>query len=280
MKKISLFLIFVFTSISLIATESLQQQVVKECKLLEVINNEVIETIEHSSDIPGLKSEEFAVLKDGIVKTWENLNKEGVLEISGTDKDVRPYFVALQGVVEHVLASQLQKKVKILEGIIHTPMPATPLCTKGEISKELVDVSLESDPARLFTVKARTSIVRDYLFKGGDLYIVYPKAGYDKRTEEQRKIYQQELTSYPNNLFDIRMDCESIPNELIGATYIFQDELGNKFIFAIKMTQAKDPKDIGNFGLWFGSIHHPAIQKRLQAVTNFLQKNGVNVSVE
>lgn len=156
-------------------------------------------------------------------------------------------------------------------------MPATPLCSKGEISKELVDLSIESDPARLFTVKSRMTIVRDYLFKGGDLYVVYPKSGYDKRTEEQQKIYKQELATYPNHLFDVPLNCESIPTELIGATYLFQDKSGNKFIFAIKMNQAKDPQDIGNFGLWFGSINQPDIQGRLHVVSDYMEKNDVNV---
>lgn len=267
------------TSVGLYASEKklIQKNTLIESSLPNVIDIKVLETLRHSEDIPGLKSEEFSILKTKISETWHDLIKKGVLEVKGTDKDVRPYFVAIQGLVEHVLASELQKNVKALTGVIHTPMPATPLCSKGEISKELIDPSIESDPPRLFTVKVRTTIVRDYLFKGADLYIVYPKGGYDKRTEEQQKIYKQELANYPKHLFDVPLNCESIPNELIGATYFFQDKFGNKFVFAIKMTQAKDPQDIGNFGLWFGSIHHPDIQERLQAVSGYLEQNDTNI---
>jgi hypothetical protein len=273
MKKIASFLSFILLAfVGLFAAEKQQKPL-----LLDVISSEVLEAIKSSSEIPGLKSEEFSALKNEIVKTWTNLYRDGVTEVSGTDQDVRPYFVAIQGVVEHVLASQLQKNVKSLRGVIHTPMPATPLCSKGEISKELVDSSIEKDPLRLFTVKARTTIVRDYLFKGGSLYVVYPQSGYDKRTEEQQKIYKQELINYPGHLFDLPLKTESIPNALIGATYLFQDELGNRFVFAIKMTQAKDPQDLGNFGLWFGPMHHPAIQERLKAVSHFLEKNDVRI---
>lgn len=155
-------------------------------------------------------------------------------------------------------------------------MPATPLCSKGEISKELVDFAIEMDPARLFTVKARLTIVRDYLFKGGDLYVVYPKEGYNNRTEKQQKIYTQELLNYPN-LFDVPLNSDSIPQELIGATYLFQDSSGEIFIFAIKMTQAKDPQDMGHFGLWFGSIHHPSIQERLHAVFSYLEQRSGSI---
>lgn len=283
--KIGLFLLmsgFLITSVGLYAAEKkpIQQKTFTESELPTLISSKVLETIRDSNDIPGLKSEEFSSLKTEISNTWISLLKEGVLEISGTDKDVRPFFVAIQGVVEHVLASELQGNVKALTGIIHTPMPATPLCSKGEISKELVDPSIESDAARLFTVKLRTTIIRDYLIKGGVLYVVYPKGGYENRTEDQKKIYKQELTTYPNHLFDVPLNCESIPTELIGATYLFQDKFGNKFIFAIKMTQAKDPHDIGNFGLWFGSLYHPDIQERLRAVSGYMKQNDGHLLTE
>lgn len=248
-------------SIDLFASED-ENEIVKT-DFTTLMHSKVLETIKYSQDIPGLKSEEFATLKTEISHTWDTLMENGVLEVSGTDKDVRPYFVALQGIIEHVLASELQNEVQSLKGFIHTPMPATPLCTTGDISKELVDPSIEIDPARLFTVKARTTIIRNYLFKGGDLYIIYPKNGLKKRTEEQQNIYQQELLNYPAHLFDVPLDIENIPSDLIGATYLFQDRLGKTFVFAIKMTQAKDPNELGNFGLWFGPIDHPSIQKRL-----------------
>lgn len=65
------------------------------------------------------------------------------MEIEGTDQDVRPYFVALQGVIEHVLSCELQNEIRSLLGIIHTPMPATPLCSQGEVSRDLLDSVIE-----------------------------------------------------------------------------------------------------------------------------------------
>lgn len=164
--------------------------------LVEHIQSQVIETIENSDNVPGLKSEEFAALKPGIVAYWNELVEKGVVEVTASDKDVRPYFVALQGIVEHVLAYELNKNVKSLTGVIHTPMPATPLCIEGSISNKLLDPSIEEDPLRLFTVKARTTIIRDYLFQGGDLYIAYPQDGIGKRSEAQRQVYEKELENY------------------------------------------------------------------------------------
>lgn len=269
--------LLVFDSLHAIEKQPFQQQKSTESTFLNFLDNQVLETIKYSNDIPGLMSEDFFSLKTEISRIWSILLKDGILELRGNDKDIRPYFVSLQAVIEHILASELHQNVKTLKGFIHTPMPATPLCSRGEISKELVDSSMELDPVRLFTVKARTTIVRDYLFKGGDLYIVYPKCGYEKRSEEQKTIYQQELMNYPHHLFDIPLNCENMPSELIGATYLFQDCFGNNFVFSINITQAKGPKDFSNFGLWFGPIDHPAIQKRLQALSDYLEQNDVKL---
>lgn len=241
--------------------------------LIHVLNVKVLDTIAHAKEIPGLKAEEFDLLKEAISQTWSTLVQNGVIEMSGADKEIRPYFVALQGIIEHVLSHELQQHVKDLQGMIHTPMPATPLCTMGEISKDLVDPTIESDPKRVFTVKARTTIIRDFLQKGGVLYVIYPKNGLAKRTEIQQSIYQQELCNYPEHLKDRPLNCASLPDELIGATYLFTGPQGLSFAFAIKMTQANDPKENATFGLWLGSLDHPEVKKRVNAVMHFIERD-------
>lgn len=275
-KKISLLIVIcgiLFASFELHSCEECKAKLAAVHPTLKVLHNKILNTIKYSQDIPGLKSEEFAALKNKITTTWNSLIREERLESTGPDKDIRPSFVALQAIIENVLASELDKEIKSLRGIIHTPMPATPLCTAGDISKELIDPSIEIDPLRLFTVKARATIVRDYLFKGGNLYIAYPKDGLNKRNKEQQQIYLQELSNYPSQLFDVPLNCQKIPAHLIGATYLFQDQSGKTFVFAIKMTQANDPKDVGNFGLWFGPLDHPPIQERIKAVSDFIDQN-------
>jgi hypothetical protein len=233
-----------------------------------------METIENSDHVPGLRSEEFNSLKIGIAERWNELVEKGFLEITATDKEVRPYFVALQGIIEHVLAYELNKSVKSLTGVIHTPMPATPLCTEGNVSEELVDPSIEEDPLRLFTVKARTTIIRDYLFQGGDLYVVYPKEGMAKRGEIQQQIYRKELENYPSHLFDHPLDIGSIDNDLIGAFYLFKNADGKVFAFAIKMTQANSPQDSGSFGLWLDEVSKSPVQDRISSVLDVILKNS------
>ncbi len=121
-------------------------------------------------------------------------------------------------------------------------MPATPLCSVGTISTGLVSPSVEEDAARLFTVQARTTIIRDFLAQKGELYVVYPEKSFNERTEVPQKSIRKSLSHYPLNLFDRPLKCESIENELIGAVYIVENQNGKKFAFAIKITQANDPK--------------------------------------
>lgn len=244
--------------------------------LINILNQKVSQTLKHSEEVPGLKAEEFGALKTEIAEAWDKLVHQAVLEVEGTDKDVRPCFVALQALVEHVLSRELCHGVTSLKGMIHTPMPATPLCSNGEISEDLVDPSIEQDAKRLFTVKARTTIVRDFLYQGGYLYIIYPKDGLAKRTEAQQSIYHQELMNYPEHLIDQPLNISSIPDELIGATYFFTDCGGNTYVFAINMTQAKDPRELGKFGLWFGSLENPAVYKRVEAVMSFIDQSFYN----
>jgi hypothetical protein len=234
--------------------------------LQEILHSKVSELIEHSENVPSLKED--------IGNAWKKLTREGVLEVTGTDKEVRPVFVALQGIIEHVLSTELQHHIKTLNGYIHTPMPATPLCTRGAISSELVNPSIEMDPQRLLTVKARVTIIRDYLFQGRNLYIIYPRSGLLQRTAEQQQIYREELANYPSHLFDVALDVESIPLHLIGATYFFTDQSDNLFMFGIKITQANNPLDSGNFGLWFGAVEEPAIKERIRSIAQFLEANG------
>lgn len=233
---------------------------------VNTIRAKVNQVVQVADTVPGLKSEEFALLSKGLVERCNTLAEKGVLEVTGTDKEVRPYFVTLQALFEHVLSLELKNSITRLEGVIHTPQPATPLCNDGTISKELVDPSILADPARLFTVQARTTIIRDYLHKGADLYVVYPQEGLAKRNEAMQKTYKGELQKYPTHLFDRPLNT-SIENEDVGAYYIFETSDSKRYAFAIKMTQANALQDSATFGLWFGEFTPSSpVYKRVMAV--------------
>ena len=95
------------------------QEELLETHLLKTIHSQVSETIQ--------QAKQYSDLQEKLCTVWDTLVQDGALEVSSTDQEVRPYFVALQGIVEQVLASLLQKDIKALTGFIHTPMPATPL---------------------------------------------------------------------------------------------------------------------------------------------------------
>lgn len=187
---------------------------------------------------------------------FETLLKDGYFEARGKDAEIRTPFVTLQGIVEKFLAKELGKSIRSLEGIIHTPMPATPLCSEKGATP-------------------RAGIIRGYLEEGANLYIVYPNSGFSKRSLSEQEIYKKALSEYSEHLFDRPIQLESIPLHLIGATYSFKDLEGRQFIFSIKMTQANDPQENANYALWFGPSDHPEIQKRIVELKTLLPSSVI-----
>ncbi|PWU14858.1 MAG: hypothetical protein C5B45_03665 [Chlamydiae bacterium] len=218
--------------------------------VIQEIYRQVMEVIDHPEEVHSLDKKAFKELQEGLKQRWNELVEKGSIEVIDTDKKERPYYVTLQAIVEHVLAHDLNKNIKSLKGAILTPMPATPLCTEGQISPGLINPDMKDDPRRLLTVESRPTIIRNYLYKGGELDICYPRKGIDERTEDQRKIYQEAKEKYPS-LSDHPLDCKEVRNDLIGAFYLFKDDNEKEFGFAIKATQANDAPEIGSFGLWF-----------------------------
>ncbi len=278
MRKQQVFIFLFLFFFPFIAYSASARKEGSETTLLHLIHEDICRSVEQVETMPGFDAETFSSLKEGILSTWNILFSQGVVEVHGSDEEIRPYFVSLQGMIENALANGLNKEIASLKGLIHTPMPATSLCTQGKVSEELVDPSIVKDPMRLGTVKARTTILRDYLFKGGKLFIVYPQQGLLRRTKEQRTIYRQELRNNYGHLFNMPLKCKHIPSSLIGATYLFKDRQGKTFVFSIKMTQANDPKDEGDFALWFGPLNDPAIHKRVRTLIEFMEKNGAQIT--
>lgn len=239
----------------------------------------VIDLINHSEEVSGLKAEEFLVIKPAVTSLWNELSVQHVINLQGADSKLRPFFVTLQGLIERVLANELNVSIFDLKAVIHTPMPATPLCTKGAISADLVDASIMKDPLRLFTVKARTIIIRDYLHLGGTLLMAYPKEGLSQRTKDEREIYQNELLTYPTHLVDLPLECDNIPEDLVGAFYLFKNPEDQFFVFAIKIPQANKPLEDGSFGLWFGPLCHPAIHDRISQTLTFLKAHSSHEAI-
>lgn len=213
--------------------------------------------------------------KPEILILLSEVASKGEVLRTGKDADIRPAFVGAQAEMEKVLSYLLSKgEIKDLKAYIHTPMPATPLCTQGDILPGLVDASLLSDEKRLYTVKERAVIVREYLDKGGVLYIAYPKGGREKRTAAQLEIYDTERNKYPKTLNEIVLNCTEMQPDMIGATYLFKTKEGDSMAFAIKSSQAISPNDDQIWGLWFGKMTQPLVNKRINAVLEYININS------
>ncbi|MCB1110027.1 MAG: hypothetical protein KDK64_03535 [Chlamydiia bacterium] len=201
--------------------------------------------------------------------------QESRQETTEEDAKVRPVYVAAQGDFERTMAYFLsQGKIQDLVGWIHTPTPATPLCTEGEISPGLVDETMAQDRRRLFTVMKRPDIIRNFLKQGGALVAYYPEAGWMKRSEEQQKIFEDVRKAYPRQLIDGPLPVLQLPEDMVGATYVFSTAEGQWYAFAIQATQANAPENDRTWVMWFGSLDDPEVHARVERVNCWIRTNG------
>jgi hypothetical protein len=226
------------------------------CAVFRLLNLQGI--IEHSPDIP-------SELKSGLIEDVEVLQRDQVLPISGEDVLIRPYFVSFQGLVESRLTQLFfEGKVSELQGIILTPYPPTPLCMNRDVSQDLVNCDIAQDPLRLYTIRSRAAILREYLNQGARLDCYYLKC----REGVSQTYFEEALAHYPT-LSAHLLPFSEIPSDLIGAIYTFKIEDKN-YGFAIQMPQANTEQIEGHFCLWLGEIEHPALSERLRAVRQFI----------
>ncbi|QVL57082.1 MAG: hypothetical protein KFB93_06790 [Simkaniaceae bacterium] len=192
-------------------------------------------------------------------------------QMTGKDAEVRPLFVTAQGDFERTLALFLkEKKVKFIGGVIHTPTPTTALCTKGEISENLVNESIMRDQRRLYTVMKRPGIIREFLKNGGRLIVAYPEKGREKRTPEQLALFEEAKATY-RGIKDSPLPIDELDPEMIGATYYIRTNDNEDFAFAIMARQANAPEDDQTWALWFGSRDDLEVTERMTAFNLFIK---------
>lgn len=210
-----------------------------------------------------------AAPKDEIAALINELEVNHFVLKTSSDDDLRVKFVHLQGAIEHVLAKfQAEGKIQELLGIIHTPLPATPLCT------QLNETNNQAKADKWQTVLSRATILREYLSQGSKLFVVYPQGGLEKRTSEQQQTYAQTLMEFAPNLSDWTLNTTEIDPDMIGATYLFLDNDYELYGFSIKARQFNDQQPKSEWGIWFGPIAHPEVQARLDEVFGYLISVG------
>ncbi len=213
--------------------------------------------------------------KEDLFKLISLLDANGSVIESGSD-DLRIKYVATQGAIEHVLAcAMVLGEIDHLVGVIHTPTPATPLCTQVEhLDEELLDASIRYDLQKLVTVRSRAVIIREYLELGGKLFIAYPQGGLEKRTEQQQEIYKQELARYADRLVDSVLSCKEMDASKVGATYFFKAGSEEIYAFSIKANQANHPEQFSEWGMWLGKIENQSIKDRVSEILDYLTEHA------
>ncbi|SPN73324.1 hypothetical protein C10C_0142 [Chlamydia serpentis] len=212
--------------------------------------------------------------ESSISKLLEELMISSFVNREGSDADQRPIFVNAQANFEQAIVYLLKsKQIVNCTCIIHTPAPATPLCGTGEISTGLIDPIVQNDRERLLTVKKRINIIHDYLQEGGKLFTVYPKKGRELRSPEQLRILDDLVQSYPNQLHAVELNCDIIPQDLVGATYFIAFADFSTYILSLRSCQAISPTN-GTWAIWFGANYESVIEDRLQGVLSFLRNHG------
>lgn len=218
--------------------------------------------------------------QSAICNLLDELSAASSVVREGTDVDQRPVFVGAQADFERLFVHLLKtQQVSQLTCIIHTPAPATPLCIDTEITEGLVDPVILNDPKRLLTVKKRPHIIRDYLKAGGRLFTVFPKGGRGLRSPEQLTILNGLVSTYPDRLSAVELNCAEIPHDLIGATYFITLADSREFVLSFRTYQANRPTD-DKWGIWFGPASNPTISDRSKSVLTFLNDNGFSLVKE
>lgn len=157
--------------------------------------------------------------------------------------ELRTPFVLTQACLEHVMTCALMdEQLEYVAGVIHTPTPATPLCTLPDpLDTSVLAPEIRDDAEKRLTVSSRAQILRDFLGAGGWLSVVYPEDGLSKRSKTQQAIFHELCAAHPNTLFDRPMPVKTLPGPLVGATYFLSTPQGEYYVFSIKAHQANAP---------------------------------------
>ncbi len=246
---------------------------VNELKLqmLGMIENAIQQDAELS---PELKS-------DLVAQAISPLREESAIFLTGEDKLTRPIAVTFQKAFEQTLVELEDKHDPLLASataIIHTDKPTTPLCNPpkqvlaGSVNKEMA-----ADPQRLRTIADRSITVRKMARCGGNLSLViaYAKEGLDKRTAAEKAVYLEETLKPGNcNLVDARLECDAVPAEISGSSYLLTTPSGGQLYFGNNGMQALESSKNMYWRYWFGSTKKVVPAKRKLEVEQFLKTSG------
>ena len=210
-------------------------------------------------------------------RIWQDVSEVGYFEHKGPDENARPGFVSFQAFSEATIAAELKKgHVKSAVGIIHTPVPATPLRVDGTNTEGLVNDDIAADLVRLATVLKRANIVRDFMKAGGVLVSYYPKSALDNPPEGM-KTFERETYTYPKTLVNAAVG--NFDPKMTGASYIITENDGTVSAFSLMAYQANTVEEHDRtWAVWLGEPENNAlVQQRLEAVREMVEPRGVDI---
>ncbi|OMJ77889.1 hypothetical protein SteCoe_22407 [Stentor coeruleus] len=198
---------------------------------------------------------------------YSEVNEENELRIS---------FVGLQSLAEEVIVKLTQSsKIDSVAGAIYTRLPATPVCTEEDKAEEMVHEGGKSNPDIVFTVRTRTTIIREFLKTGSILSIVYPSENREERKSKELEIFEQLKNEY-RNLKDCPINGE-VPDEISGAAYVFNVKNQGRYLFSINSRQAINESKKKEWKLFFGPLDDRVIQFHYNKVRRFLENHGLRL---
>lgn len=211
------------------------------------------------------------------------LRKSSEIQIAGTDEKTRPIAVSFQKAFEQSVLDMIdEEQVSQVAAIIHTRKPTTPLCNpQGKALPQTMHPDMKCDPKRCKTIQDRTVTLREMAKKESlDLYVAYLEDGLQRRSQEEQKIYRKELSNPANtSLKDAPLTCSTMPDEIVGASYILKTRRGNELYFANNGKQAIDASGETLWRYWFGNLKDAPVSKRYQEVVDYLKSCGMSISL-
>ncbi|MFA6915943.1 MAG: hypothetical protein WC222_06065 [Parachlamydiales bacterium] len=252
------------------AKNSGREEALKESKAREneYLKNRILHLAEETAKFNG---NDFK-LREGILRSIEQIKTDNsFIEVGG---DHREIIVSLQAILENVM-----KVLAILEKFtllmsIHTPMPATPLCTKCDDPNltKLLAKDLLSNMNNVLTVQTRTITIRQILtIPNSKVLIIYSQGGLGKRTPEQQQTFISELQDPPTTLFPHELNTEMNP-DFCGATYFVVTSQGVACI-GIDAPQANQVV-AKKWGVYCGPLEDPQINTRFESIANEISMKG------
>ena len=212
------------------------------------------------------------------------LRKKSEIQLTGDDRITRPIAVSLQKAFEQSVLNMVNEDmVSEVAAIIHTRKPTTPLCNPtGKALSETMHPDMKCDHQRCKTIQDRTITLRQMASYGPpvDLYVAYLKDGLEKRSPKEQSIYREEINNKNNrSLHDTPMTCASMPDQMVGASYIMKTRRGNTLYFGNNGTQAIDGQGETVWSYWFGSLRDAPVRDRYNEVIKYLQGCGMDTKI-